>query len=84
MIFNLKDLIALAAGINPHVNVHMVLGGIIALGLAERMDKKALQDEYLKVLEKLATSSGNGDDEVAEALLNEWSRKVEIVFNSVR
>jgi hypothetical protein len=84
MIFNLKDLIALAAGINPHVNVHMVLGGIIALGLAERMDKKALQDEYLKVLEKLALSSGNGDDEVAEALLNEWSRKVEIVFNSVR
>ena len=84
MIFNLKDLIALAAGINPHVNVHMVLGGIIALGLAERMDKKALQDEYMKVLEKLAHSSGNGDDEVAEALLNEWSRKVEIVFNSVR
>jgi len=84
MIFNLKDLIALAAGINPHVNVHMVLGGIIALGLAERMDKKALQDEYMKVLEKLAHSSGNGDEEVADALINEWCKKIECVFNTVR
>lgn len=84
MVFNLNDLMGLAAGINPNVKVHMVLGAIIALGLTERAEKKEVQAAFLELLTSLANEAGRGDGELSEALLNEWSRKIEHVFNAVR
>lgn len=84
MVFNLNDLMGLAAGINPNVKVHMVLGAIIALGLLERTEKKEVEAAFVELLHSLATEAGRGDQELTEALFNEWTRKIEHVFNAVR